>query len=396
MSNDRGGSMFRREFLGRLGQVSLGAAMTGTLAAGSARGRRQAKVWSPVSERKVRMGIVGYGVCQFGAAFGFQDHPNVEIVAVSDLIEERRRGLMNACRCDKSYESLEVLVKDPAIEAVFVATDAPSHARHCIDVLNHGKHVMTAVPAVFGSIEEAGRLVETVQRTGLKYMMAETSCMRADCYAMRQIYHAGGFGKLVYSEGEYFHYRSTPIPSYKGWRVGMPPLWYPTHSTAYYVGVTGQRFTSVSCVGFSADFDAYKPGANRYDNRLTDEVALFETSEGGSSRMLMCKGIQDVTVETGRVFGERGWMEGTQYQGVARDLPDTTRPPLPPGMPAGGHGGSHGPLADEFVTAILEDRAPLVDVYEAVAMTVPGIIAHESALKDGERLKVPQFDRPGA
>ena len=41
---------------------------------------------------------------------------------------------------------------------------------------------------------------------------------------------------------------------------------------------------------------------------------------------------------------------------------------------------------------ILQDREPLVNIYEALAMTVPGIVAHQSALKDGERLKVPRFD----
>jgi predicted dehydrogenase len=388
--------MYRRDFLQRLGKVSLGAVVAGGLSAGAtdARERRAQRKWEPVSDRKVRVGIVGYGVCRFGAAFGFQDHPNVEIVAVSDLIPERRRGLMEACRCDKSYDSLEVLVKDRTIEAVFVATDAPSHARHCIEVLKHDKHVMTAVPAVLGSIEQAEQLVETVQKTGLKYMMAETSCYRADCYGMRRIYQAGGFGRLIYSEGEYFHFGTTPIASFKGWRVGMPPLWYPTHSTAYYVGVTGKRFTSVSCVGFNAGFAAYKSGANKYDNPFSDEVALLKTSEGGSSRMLMCKGVHGVIVERGRVFGERGWMEGTQYHGAAKELPDISRPPLPPGMPAGGHGGSHGPLANEFITSILEDREPMVNVYEALAMTVPGVVAHGSALKDGETLKIPQFDRP--
>ena len=63
-----------------------------------------------------------------------------------------------------------------------------------------------------------------------------------------------------------------------------------------------------------------------------------------------------------------------------------------PGVPGGGHGGSHGQLAHEFVSAILEDRQPLVNVYEALAMTVPGIIAHRSAQKNGEALKVPQYD----
>ncbi|MBN2137904.1 MAG: Gfo/Idh/MocA family oxidoreductase [Sedimentisphaerales bacterium] len=388
----------RRDFLGTVSKASLGAVLGGMAASQGVQAGSSpaAKKWAPVSARKIRMGIVGHGVCQFGAAFGFQDHPNVEVAAVSDLIRERREGLMRACRCEKSYESLEVLIKDKTIEAVFVATDAPNHARHCIEVLKSGKHVMTAVPAVFGSLEDAEELVETVEKTGLKYQMAETSCFREDCYAMRRVYHAGGFGRIIYSEGEYYHYSPTPIPSYKGWRVGMPPLWYPTHSTAYYIGVTGKRFTSVSCRGFSAGFDAYKPGGNRYDNPFSDEVALFGTSEGGSSRMLMCKGVYGVVIETGRVYGEKGWMEETKYQGTAKELPEITRPALPEGMPAGGHGGSHGPLANEFVTAILEDRMPMVNVYEALAMTVPGIVAHQSALKDGETLKVPQYLRPKA
>jgi len=388
----------RRRFLEQLGLGSLGLTAAGTLAAqtlAAAQPKKQ-KAWKPVSDRKIRFGIVGYGVCRFGAAFGFQDHPNVQILAVSDLIPDRRAGLMKACRCEKSYESLEVLVKDPRIEAVFVATDAPSHARHCMEVLNHGKHVMTAVPATWGSIEQAEQLVATVKKTGRKYMMAETSCYRADCHAMREIYRAGGFGRLVYSEGEYYHYTAKPIDSFKGWRIGSPPLWYPTHSTAYYVGVTGKRFTSVSCAGFRGDFPSIQPGANRYDNPFSDEIALLRTSEGGASRMSKLRAVRGRIVETGRVFGELGWMDDTGYHGVAKNLPDTTRPPLPPGVPAGGHGGSHGLLADEFVTAILEDRQPLVNVYEALAMTVPGIVAHQSALKDGETLKVPQYDAPKA
>ena len=199
--------------------------------------------WQPVSDRKLRVGIVGYGVCRFGAEFGFQDHPNVEIVAVSDLIPERCAGLAQACRCQKTYPSLEELVKDDRIEAVFVATDAPSHARHAIEVLKHGKHVASAVPAAFGSLEEADQLFEAVKKSGLKYMMFETSCFHEDLHAMREIYQAGGLGQLVYAEGEYYHYMSEPIDSFKGWRIGLPPQWYPTHSNAYYSGVTGGSFT---------------------------------------------------------------------------------------------------------------------------------------------------------
>ena len=204
---------------------------TGTLLAlSSAEGRAAEKVipgfekapvtadasrdYHPISDRKVRVGIVGYGVCRFGAEFGFQEHPNVEIVAVSDLDPDRCAGLAKACRCSKTYGSLEELVRDDRVEAVFVATDAPSHAKHCIEALNHGKHVACAVPAAFGSLEEAEQLYQAVRRSGRKYMMFETSCFHEDLHAMRQLYRAGTLGKVLYSEGEYYHYMEQPIDSF--------------------------------------------------------------------------------------------------------------------------------------------------------------------------------------
>ena len=235
----------RRSFLQQLGFGSLGAVAAGGMlgtavgTAGEETAERPKPVWQPISDRKIRVGIVGYGRCKFGAEFGFQDHPNVEVAAVSNLIPERRAELAKACRCEKTYPSLEEMVKDDTIEAIYVATDGPSHARHCIEALKHGKHAVTAVPVVYGSLEDAEKLYETVKATGLKYMMFETTAFHGDCHAMREIYKAGGFGKLVYSEGDYYHYMPRPLPSFRDWRVGLPPLWYPTHSTGYYVGVTG-------------------------------------------------------------------------------------------------------------------------------------------------------------
>ena len=95
-------------------------------------------------------------------------------------------------------------------------------------------------------------------------------------------------------------------------------------------------------------------------------------------------------VSKGRIRGQKGSFDG-RYQGLEKKLPPTNRPPLPPGVKAGGHGGSHGCLMNEFVTAILEDRKPLVDIAQALNMTVSGIVAHQSALKDGELLKIPQY-----
>jgi predicted dehydrogenase len=394
----------RRSFLGTAALGSLAAWSGGALAwgddapdakilgeAGVKTSERSQKIWRPVSDRKIRVGIVGYGVCKFGAAFGFQDHPNVTVAAVSDLFPERCAELAKVCRCEKTYPSFEELVKDDSLEAVFIATDAPSHAKHCIEALRRGKHVACAVPAVFGSLDEAHQLWEAVQSTGRTYMMFETSAFHHPCHAMRQIFRAGGFGKMVYSEGEYYHYMAEPIDSYRGWRVGLPPQFYPTHSNAYYVCVTNGRFTEVSCQGMPSLIPHLKPENNRYQNPFGTEIALFRTSEGGTARMAVSWDTPGHEGEMGRVRGQRGSMTGMDYAGLEKNLPDLDYPALPPSVAPGGHGGSHGHLMHEFVTALLEDRPPLVDIAAALNMTVAGIVAHQSAMKDGETLKIPQF-----
>ncbi len=54
-------------------------------------------------------------------------------------------------------------------------------------------------------------------------------------------------------------------------------------------------------------------------------------------------------------------------------------------------GGSHGHLMNELVLSILQDRKPLVEIAQALDMTVCGIVAHRSAPRDGERMRVPCY-----
>ncbi|MDA3925639.1 MAG: Gfo/Idh/MocA family oxidoreductase [Kiritimatiellae bacterium] len=352
--------------------------------------------WKPVSDRKIKVGIAGFGVCQFGAQFGFQNHPNVEVVAATDLFPDRCAELAKRVGAKKTYASCEEMFeKDKEIEAVFIATDAPSHARLCIAGLKRGLHMATAVPAVFGDdqLELADELLATVKKTGLTYAMFETSSYHADNYAMHQIYKAGGFGKLIYSEGEYYHYGNPTkgLGSYKNWRHGLPPQWYPTHSNAYYTCVTLGSFISVSCMGMPSIQERRMPKNNAYKNPYGSEIALFRTNEGGMSRMNVCWDMPGTGGEQGRIYGQKASFVGRYSGKVDVTKVNVAKPPLPPGMPAGAHGGSEGYLADDFINAILLKRKPRVDVACALNTTVPGIIAHQSAMKDGETLKIPQY-----
>lgn len=348
--------------------------------------------WTPISDRKIKVGLVGHGVCKFAVQFGFQDHPNVEIVAVSDLFPDRLAEMAKIARCNRTYNSLEeMLEKDRDIEAVFLATDAPSHAEHAIMSLNRGLHVACAVPAVWGSLEDADRLYEAWKKSGKKYMMFETSAYHDGVHTMRELYKRDYFGKILYSEGEYYHYFGTPLDGYRNWRNGLIPQWYPTHSNGYYGCVTGGRFLEVSCLGIPSILEQFQPENNVYKNPFGTEIATFRTSEGGISRMAVSWDTAGFGAESGRIRGEKGSFYDNQFQGLNNDVPEIKRPPLPPGVQGGGHGGSHGQLTNEFVSAILRDRAPLVDMPLALNLTVSGIVAHQSALKNGAWMKIPQY-----
>lgn len=57
----------------------------------------------------------------------------------------------------------------------------------------------------------------------------------------------------------------------------------------------------------------------------------------------------------------------------------------------GGHHGSHPHMVHAFVRAIMEDRKPWIDERMGANITAAGILAHESAMRGGLNIKVPDF-----
>lgn len=369
------------------------------------------------ADRKLRIGIVGG---RFGTSFQFHEHPNCVVEAVSDLREDRRSALAKTYGCGREYPSLDEVLRDRSVEAVGLFTPAPDHVEHALACLQAGKHVLSAVPAAM-SLEECARLIEAVKRSGLTYMMAETSYYQQMAISARKFYQQGAFGRLFECESEYHHAGLDDLFVENGqrtWRYGFPPMHYPTHCTAHLLGVTGERITRVSCLGWGDGDPALKD--NVYRNPFWNETAFFETNRGTAFRVAVWwKGAHKGT-ERAKYYGDKmsffypdpnglgakivRWSDGKEKDGggFSRQgssiegyedpkwwntamLPEALRHPS-------GHEGSHTFITHEFVSAVLEGRAPTVNVHEAVAYTAPGIVAHQSALRGGVQMKVPSFD----
>ena len=408
----------RREFLRRSGIALAGMALAPNLVGAQTTGDRGSGM--ETSSKKIRIGVVGGG---FGAAFHWHRDPNCIVEAVSDLREDRRKHLQDVYKCDKPYPSLEVLIKDKDVDAVAVFTGAPDHVRHVVACMKAGKHVISAVPAAT-NLHDAELLLETVERTGLTYMMAETSYYHPVMISACRMYKEGKFGDIYYTEAEYHHagMEYTLWEDAQGkhtWRWGYPPMLYPTHCTSFLVGLTGERLIEVSCIGWG-DGDPIMEGNTYNNNKFWNETALFKTDRGHAFRVSINWRGAFGGVERAQWYGSKMSLFEPHPNGVGAVIRRATdkfvkdgagydvalaafekyEPPkwadelLPePMRVSGGHEGAEPFLTHEFIDALVNQRAPAVDVYEALSYTVPGIIAHESALKGGKQMKVPRFDR---
>ena len=365
----------------------------------------------------IRIGIVGAG---FGSSFYFHLHPSCHVEAVCAQFENERVKLAETYKCKKTYTSLHEVLKDPSVDAVALFTPVPLHAEHSISALNAGKHVLCAVPAGM-TIEECQKVKHAVLRSGKTYMMAETSVFRQSTISARNFYERGFFGKIIAAESDYHH---PGLEHYffdqKGqptWRHGLPPMKYSSHCISFLLGVTGGYLTSVSSQGWG-DADPVLKN-NGYNNTFWNETALFRTHENTPFKvsvswrgaLLPCERCvwygERMSFHSGTTSGSDPFIvKSSKRQGADDGGFVTSDPILEPYIQRlwwqsdmlpealridSGHGGSHTFLTHEFIDSIACDRKPKIGIEEAIAYTVPGIVAHQSSIRNGETLTIPTY-----
>ena len=409
----------------------------------------------------ISLGLVGLG--SFGRAFAelFRSHPLVDRVALCDREPERmavfaqKESWRDKFDPRDQYASLEDICHAD-LDALVIITQPWLHAPQCIQAMEAGKHVYSAVPIISVPdgdeiLDWCNRLVETCQRTGLYYMLGETTHYRPSAMYCRRQAAAGGFGDFVYAEGEYFHdvdascnlrevakSRATSQAGrewqevsrqYRERGVESGPMHYPTHSTSGPVCVMQTRAVKVTGYGYrNRNGDDYFG-----DGNISNEVALFRMENGATVRICEFRELAGSIAEseTFRIIGTRGTFAENTWKENFRKAPGSARPlevtrltdgemrdPLPADVvsalkkvmgvddesdfvPAG-HGGSHPYLVHEFVEAVAGDRQPAINVWQAVRYMAMGVMAHKSAMRDGETLEVPDWgsgdcpEAPGA
>lgn len=383
----------------------------------------------------ISIGLVGLG--QFGSAFAdlFMSHPLVSRIGLCDREPDRiekfagKESWAGKFNPKDAYESLDDICKSD-LDALVIITQPWLHAPQCIQAMESGKHVYSAVPIISipdgdEILDWCDKLVETCRKTGMHYMLGETTYYRAQAMYCRRRAKEGAFGDFVYAEGDYLHPFDNPhsdlrkvqeartsSKSGKEWLalarkyrergVKGGPMHYPTHSTSGPICVMNAHAVKVCGWGYATKSN--EPYLR--DTLFSNETALYYMSNGSTMRICEHRELALPGREIFRVYGTKGSFEHNKWcdqRGATEVTVEDMRDPLPDEVIAafrscsmksdfyGGHGGSHAYLVHEFVDAIANGRTPAINVWEAARYMAAGVMAHKSAMKDGETLDVPDW-----
>ena len=198
---------------------------------------------SPSPSRKLRTAIVGLG---FGAEFIpiHQRHPQAQLVAICQRSRDKLDQIGRAHGVERRYESYAELLRDKEIDAVHINSPIPDHAAMSLAALEAGKHVMCTVPMAT-SVEDCRRIVELVEKTGLKYMMAETVVYAREFLFIKQLADSGELGKIQFVQASH----QQDMDGWPDYWPGLPPMHYATHCVGPCLALERKDAAEVSCFG---------------------------------------------------------------------------------------------------------------------------------------------------
>lgn len=390
----------------------------------------------------IRTGICGVGVFADSFIPLFKAHPGVENVVLCDLDAEKLAAKCAKFQVEDRCSSLDELCETD-VDAIAIITQHHLHGPQAVQALKAGKHVYSAVPSAI-SMPEITDLVRTVEETGKIYMIGETSYYYPCAIYCRNRFQQGDFGHVVYGEGEYYHDYVHGVYDVAKWRYGkewekyygIPPMFYPTHSTSMIVSVTGAHATHVCGMGFIDRHpdNLYAREDNAWKNPFSNQTMLCRMSDGSMARISEFRRIGHPGTVGMSLYGTEGSYEeqvggqvwATKERATCEDLTeqltcrrlgaenkemakvnsaDGTHDDVSPVHPVerlpkefqgmrNGHSGSHQFLVDDFVKACVSGGQPPNNAWQAARYLAPGLVAHESALQGGVLLEIPDFGDP--
>ena len=145
---------------------------------------------------KLKVGIIGLGGIARSHCDAIATLDTVEVVAVADLFEEKRREYMEKYNIPRGYETHTELLQDIEVDAVAVVLGHQLHHRLTVDACNAGKHVLVEKPMAI-SLQQCDDMIAAAAANNVKLMVGYSQHYYGTSVKAKEILDSGDLGPLI-------------------------------------------------------------------------------------------------------------------------------------------------------------------------------------------------------
>jgi 1,5-anhydro-D-fructose reductase (1,5-anhydro-D-mannitol-forming) len=167
---------------------------------------------------ELRWGLIGASTIAHEWMIDAMRAQGQDVTAVFSSDRARGDAYAAAHRIANAYASLDALLADPHVDAVYISTTNELHARQAIAAAAAGKHVLCEKPLAV-TLGDAQAIVDACRRAGVVLGTNHHLRNAATHRAIRDLVRAGAIGRPLYAR--VFH--AVRLPEHlQGWRIAQP------------------------------------------------------------------------------------------------------------------------------------------------------------------------------
>jgi len=302
---------------------------------------------------KLSWGLVGCGdISRKRVAPALRDLPNCDFTAVNRARYELAESFAREYGARKWYRTLDELLADEEIEAVYVATPVHLHCEQTVAAAEAGRHVLCEKPMGM-SVQECDRMIAACRANGVKLGVAYYRRFYPVIERIKEIIASGEVGVPVFAQINAFEYFDPEPGSDRYWFVkketagGGPMFDFGCHRIEVLLNIFGP-------VEYTRGF----VDTLVFEREVEDTATAFFRFRGGTNAVLTVTHASFEPQDTLDIFCTEGSIrvpilnEGAVTVKTKAGERVEKHPPRP---------NCHEPLIDDFTRAVLEGGEPAVD-----------------------------------
>lgn len=146
--------------------------------------------------KKINWGILGAGKIAGKFATDLATLPEANLYAVASRNQEKAQKFADTHHFEKTWNSYEAMLADPALDAVYIATPHVFHYEHTLLCLTHRKAVLCEKPFAINT-REVKQMIATAKKKNTFLMDALWTLCLPHILKTKEIVESGQLGKLI-------------------------------------------------------------------------------------------------------------------------------------------------------------------------------------------------------